>query len=108
MRKLVMSAVGAAAILTSGATFAAITAKSYVSDGLVALWDAKENVAYGVHADAPSSWADLSGKAFAISVGSTAFTSSDFPVSHGTGRTVWAATQKLVRCVIATCARLAA
>lgn len=92
MRKLVMSAVGAAAILASDATFAAITAKSYVSDGLVALWDAKENVAYGVHADAPSSWADLSGKAFAISVGSTAFTSSDFPVSHGTGRTVSAAT----------------
>ena len=91
MRKLVVSAVGAATILAPGVTFAAITAKNYVSDGLVALWDAKENAAYGVHAETPSSWVDLSGKAFAIPV-STAFTSSDFPVSHGTGRTVSAAT----------------
>lgn len=39
---------------------AAPTAKSYVQDGLIAMWDGIENAGWGVH-DAATTWKDLSG-----------------------------------------------
>lgn len=47
-------------ILTSAGT-AALSAKSYVQDGLVALWDGIENAGYGVHDGAATVWKDLCG-----------------------------------------------
>lgn len=38
-----------------------ISAKSYVQEGLVALWDAIENVDWGIHDDTATSWIDLIG-----------------------------------------------
>lgn len=84
---------GAAVALVSQSLFAAITAKSYVSDGLVALWDAKENTGYGVFNADATSWTDLSGKAFSIpKSGSSQFTGDEFTVEHATGPSVASAT----------------
>lgn len=40
------------------------TAKSYVQDGLVAMWDGIENAGYGVHDAAATTWTDLSGNGY--------------------------------------------
>lgn len=37
------------------------TAKSYVQDGLVAMWDGIENAGWGTHVAAATTWKDLSG-----------------------------------------------
>lgn len=47
-------------ILTSAGT-AALSAKSYVQDGLVALWDGIENAGWGVHDGSATVWAELCG-----------------------------------------------
>jgi len=41
-----------------------LSAKSYVTNGLVALWDGEENVAFGSHDDASSRWNSLVGTAY--------------------------------------------
>ena len=40
---------------------AAPTAADYVQDGLVAMWDAIENVGWGIHSDCAQVWVDLVG-----------------------------------------------
>lgn len=47
-------------LLMSGGA-GALSAKSYVQDGLVCLWDGIENVGYGVHDGAATGWVDLVG-----------------------------------------------
>lgn len=47
-------------ILMSGGA-GAPSAKSYVQDGLVCMWDGVENVGYGVHDGAATGWVDLVG-----------------------------------------------
>lgn len=37
------------------------TAKDYVQDGLIAMWDGIENAGFGLHDDAATVWKDLSG-----------------------------------------------
>ena len=37
------------------------TAKSYVQDGLIAMWDGIENVGFGQHSNSTTTWVDLSG-----------------------------------------------
>ena len=37
------------------------TAKSYVQDGLIAMWDGIENAGVGVHDASATTWKDLSG-----------------------------------------------
>lgn len=37
------------------------TARDYVQDGLVAMWDSIENAGYGIHSDSPQYWKDLTG-----------------------------------------------
>lgn len=49
-------------LLMSGGA-GAPSAKSYVQDGLVCLWDGIENVGYGVHDGAATEWVDLVGGA---------------------------------------------
>lgn len=69
MKKLLAAAVvGATCALSTGSAFAAITAKSYVSDGLVGQWDGKENAGYGVFNGEATSWADLTGKSVSFPV----------------------------------------
>ena len=36
-----------------------LTAKSYVQDGLIAMWDGIENVGWGRHEDSPAIWKNL-------------------------------------------------
>ena len=38
------------------------SAASYVTDGLVGLWDAEENAGFGQHEESPEVWKDLSGQ----------------------------------------------
>lgn len=38
-----------------------LTAKDYIQDGLIAMWDAKENVGWGRHDDTSTTWVDLTG-----------------------------------------------
>lgn len=58
------------AILAGGG----LSAKSYVQDGLIAMWDGIENAGWGVHDANATEWVDLSGNGYNItipSVGST-------------------------------------
>ena len=43
------------------------TARDYVQDGLVAMWDGIENAGWGVH-DAAATWKDLSGNGYDLTV----------------------------------------
>lgn len=86
-RLLAAAVVGATCALSTGSAFATITAKSYVSDDLVALWDAKENSGYGVFNADATTWTDLSGKAFAISKSNGATFANDmFNVTREKGQ----------------------
>ena len=55
---LVRSLIAARAALTGGAK---LSAKSYVKNGLVAMWDGIENAGWGVHDAAATVWKDLIG-----------------------------------------------
>ena len=45
---------------------AALSAKSYISDGLIGLYDGIENVGWGTHNPSATSWVDLTGKNCAL------------------------------------------
>ena len=53
------SLIAARAALTGGKK--APTAKSYVQDGLIAMWDGIENAGWGVHDESATTWVDLVG-----------------------------------------------
>lgn len=59
--------------LGRSAKAAAPTARSYVQDGLVALFDAKENKDWGVHDPAATTWIDLTGNELALSFWNSSF-----------------------------------
>ena len=40
------------------------TAKSYVQDGLVAMWDGVENAGWGTHSNSTTTWVDLTGNGY--------------------------------------------
>ena len=44
------------------------TARDYVQDGLVAMWDGIENAGWGVHNASATTWVDLSGNGYNLSV----------------------------------------
>ena len=48
-------------LFLAGSALAATTAKSYIQDGLIAHWDAIENVGFGQHDNAATAWKDLKG-----------------------------------------------
>ena len=52
------------------------TAKSYIQNGLVAQWDALENVGYGVHGDSPPEWVNLRGSKNIVLTKSASFTAN--------------------------------
>ena len=67
MRKIVFEMV--AVCLLSAPAFADLTAKSYITKGLIGHWDGIENVAYGqAHSSTATSWADIAGGGLSISL----------------------------------------
>ncbi|MBQ6915659.1 MAG: hypothetical protein IJQ65_08050, partial [Kiritimatiellae bacterium] len=61
MTKKLMMAVAAASALAFTDVHAAVTARSYIQDGLVVHLDAIENAGYGLHDDTTNIWTDLKG-----------------------------------------------
>jgi hypothetical protein len=41
-----------------------LSAKDYVQDGLIAMWDGIENAGWGKHSDNPTMWTDLTGNGY--------------------------------------------
>ena len=66
------------------------TAKDYVQDGLVAMWDGIENAGWGTHADTLSTWRDLTGNGYNMTVNSEATIGAN---SVG-GNNIWVAYYK--------------
>ncbi len=60
----------AAGFINSRAILPPPTARDYVQDGLVALWDGIENAGWGVHDASATTWKDLIGSFDAVKVGS--------------------------------------
>ena len=50
------------------------TARDYVQDGLIAMWDGIENAGWGVHDASAATWKDLTGNGYDISVNNSIFT----------------------------------
>ena len=55
------------------------TAKDYIQDGLIAMWDGIENIGWGSHDSESTVWKDLIGQSdFSIKVGNGHFTDNSF------------------------------
>ena len=64
------------------------TAKDYVQDGLVAMWDGIENAGWGVHDAEATTWKDLIGNGdMSLTYGSMTFSESACVVTNGLLRT---------------------
>ena len=50
------------------------TAKDYVKDGLIAMWDGIENAGWGVHDPNATTWKDLSGNGYDLTLSKGTFT----------------------------------
>lgn len=61
------------------------TARDYVQDGLIAMWDGIENAAWGVHDPSATTWKDLAGNNDATPVDGTYSWESDSFVCNGIG-----------------------
>lgn len=48
--------------------FIPLTARSYVQDGLIAMWDGIENAGWGTHVAAATTWKDLSGNGYDLTL----------------------------------------
>jgi len=67
-----------AVVVASHTASAALSARSYIADGLIGHWDGLENVSYGAsHASTATEWTDLSGNSPAIPVPAEAAFVSD-------------------------------
>ena len=60
------------------------TARDYVQDGLVAMWDGKENAGWGVHDATAQTWVDLI-RGLAFSVGGNSFISNGLSLGGANG-----------------------
>ena len=61
------------------------TAKDYVQDGLIAMWDGIENVGWGVHDPNATVWKDLSGNGHDLLLSGTASFGADHAELDGNG-----------------------
>ena len=61
------------------------TAKDYIQDGLVAMWDGIENAGWGVHDQNATTWKDLSGNGHALLLSGTALFGADHAELDGSG-----------------------
>lgn len=61
-----------------------LSAKSYVQDGLVAMWDGIENAGWGVHDPAATTWVDLIGDLDLTLTSSGAFRANCLYCNHAT------------------------
>lgn len=62
-----------------------ISARSYVNDGLIAMWDGIENAGWGVHDAAPTAWTDLIGNCHLNDL----FVDSAYSPTSGFGDNYW-------------------
>lgn len=62
-----------------------LSAKSYVTNGLVALWDGEENVAFGIHDDASLRWNNLAGTAYIDCPAGSAFCANGLVTKRDNG-----------------------
>jgi len=62
------------------------TARDYVQDGLVAMWDGIENAGWGVHDPNATTWKDLSGRENSIPLTAESWGSDYFICSDESGR----------------------
>ena len=60
-----------------------ISAKSYIQDGLIAMWDGVENAGWGVHDPNATTWKDLIGNLDATTVNSPTFGEDSTDTSGG-------------------------
>ena len=58
-----------------------LSAKSYVQDGLVAMWDGIENAGLGVHDSNATVWADLTGNGHDFSISTATFSNDCINIS---------------------------
>lgn len=56
----------------------AYTANDYSKNGLVAMWDSRENIGWGKHSDSASAWVDLSDNGNNITVSPTVWVSGGY------------------------------
>ena len=61
------------------------TAKDYVQDGLVAMWDGIENAGWGVHDSNATTWKDLSGNGHDLLLSGTVSVGADHAELDGSG-----------------------
>ena len=59
-----------------------ISAKSYVQDGLIAMWDGIENAGWGAHDANATTWVDLSGNGYDFTISTATFNSDSINVSE--------------------------
>ena len=63
-----------------------VTAKDYIQDGLVAMWDAQENIGWGKHDDTATTWVDLTGNGHNwINIKSSAWVNGNARTVNGNG-----------------------
>ena len=70
----------AAGFINSRAFLAPPTARDYIQDGLVAMWDGIENAGLGIHSSTPSKWVDLTGNGYDMKL-NTGLTISEDSIS---------------------------
>ena len=83
----------AAGFINSRAFIAPPTARDYIQDGLVAMWDGIENAGWGVHDANATVWKDLSGNGYHLPLTTNATVEDDAmrmvasnPANYGLGR----------------------
>ena len=70
----VRSMLAARSSINAPATKTEYTAKDYIQDGLIAMWDGIENDGYGIHNPDKIGWRDLSGNNFNLNRVNSAYT----------------------------------
>ena len=66
-----------------------LSAKSYVQDGLVAMWDGIENAGWGTHDSSATIWKDLAGNRDATLVNGGGFDSNSLTNSNASNTPAW-------------------
>ena len=94
LRLAVAAAAGAVALSAS----AALSARSYISDGLIAHWDGLENVSYGgAHDNGATTWTELTGNGPNIAKPSgSQFVDAGLQTARANGTTIAAANAKKI------------
>ena len=85
------SMIGAKATVTTSNAEMKYTARDYVQEGLVAIWDGIENIGYGLHDSNATVWIDLSGNDNHAIVSNGTFDNNSFGISGITATGIYGA-----------------